>query len=790
MRPHALCELTRETGEVVTEYRYLQVQGIQKAQDDASVIIVYLNGRARVWSLSAATGGAGGSGAERDELIVQMKKQASLIGVSLKDGPPTSVSAVQVERAKYGAGSGVPLSTFLVTKITARRKGRTVSRKLSITDEYLVERDAASFQVISARPLKSIFALVRPWDEPRIFKVEYDDMASRTYSSNDRDMALGSILDAAQSCGNQRCYVSAEVSDGLRLTPRHAVEVMPNRGKASTFFREAFFGPETIEGWHLKQLTKATTDMVKAEGGGALASPGGTVLADAVQCAQEFNANIPVTGVDPQTDKDKITKASGALLTVLNALAAACERAPDVGVLRDLSAASATLLQALLRLTLTAHAQKYVPKIPDVTAIFLRLLRSREPFVAYWTVMVLSAVLRCPLPDGKRNTKQEYENKQLLLASAEMNSALVALLSDHKVAMLIKKSRTGAFTKEQAAGSAQSAQSDDLKGGSDDAKEVAAEAKGAIAARGASSALSIMAVSGLLESVLCSSRDTTAPERFDTLLNVLAREYQSLMSMLRSPCSLIMENATLLMQTIHEQAPQLAADLREVAMSEMVILRHFHLSIFSPSPDQRFVSRHLTKLWMTGSPGSAQKVLLMKMLPAGLLEYLKMPELTPAEMDNLDFIETMESEFAAHTTTRESGGDGSGGPKRSMQRLRERIAAAAGGAGGAGGGGAPAPVAPAAAAVPSATGGSGAVGGLGPVGENFRVMFHTITQDHKLPDLIWNQTTRRELRSALEEELRGFDAAVRDAGHGNVAWNHQQFRVVSIWGELVMGECV
>jgi hypothetical protein len=125
-----------------------------------------------------------------------------------------------------------------------------------------------------------------------------------------------------------------------------------------------------------------------------------------------------------------------------------------------------------------------------------------------------------------------------------------------------------------------------------------------------------------------------------------------------------------------------------------------------------------------------------------------------------------------------------------MQRLRERIAAAAGGGGGGCGGGAPAPVAPAAAAVPSATGGSGAVGGLGPVGENFRVMFHTITQDHKLPDLIWNQTTRRELRSALEEELRGFDAAVRDAGHGNVAWNHQQFRVVSIWGELVMGECV
>jgi hypothetical protein len=36
---------------------------------------------------------------------------------------------------------------------------------------------------------------------------------------------------------------------------------------------------------------------------------------------------------------------------------------------------------------------------------------------------------------------------------------------------------------------------------------------------------------------------------------VLAQEFQSLMAMLRSPCALIMENATLLMMTIHEHAP-------------------------------------------------------------------------------------------------------------------------------------------------------------------------------------------------------------------------------------------
>ena len=333
VRPHALCELAKDSLQIVSEYRYLQVQGVQKAQDDDSVVIIYLNGRSRVWSLASARG------SDRDELLVQMKKQASLIGVAIKDGPTTSVNAVQTERAKYGTGTGVPLSTFMVTKLTKRRAATngTVSRKLTITDEYLVERDAASFQVISARPLKSIFALVRPWDEPRIFKVEYDDMASRTYSSNDRDMVLGSILDAAHSKGNHRCYVSAEVSDGLRLTPRHAVEAKRQQGKTAAMFREAFFGPETIEGWHLKQLTKAATDIVKADAGAILANPGGQSLADLIHCARAFTANIPVTGVDPTTDKDKIVRAVSPLLQVLNSLAGAAERAPDVGVLQQVA---------------------------------------------------------------------------------------------------------------------------------------------------------------------------------------------------------------------------------------------------------------------------------------------------------------------------------------------------------------------------------------------------------------------------------------------------------------------
>ena len=62
--------------------------------------------------------------------------------------------------------------------------------------------------------------------------------------------------------------------------------------------------------------------------------------------------------------------------------------------------------------------------------------------------------------------------------------------------------------------------------------------------------------------------------------------------------------------------------------------------------------------------------------------------------------------------------------------------------------------------------------------ENFRIFFHVILKDHFLPDLIWNQETRQELRIALELETQNIkkEAEVR-GGFDKFAWNHEQFSV-------------
>ena len=134
------------------------------------------------------------------------------------------------------------------------------------------------------------------------------------------------------------------------------------------------------------------------------------------------------------------------------------------------------------------------------------------------------------------------------------------------------------------------------------------------------------------------------------------------------------------------------------------------------------------------------------MLPSGFIPYLKMPLLSDTELINLDDMESGGIE-STNTFSRLDGEGGEGGTN--IKRLRERINTA------------------------NLKTGSG-----GNKTENFRILFHVITQDHALPDLLWNQQTRRELRISLESELQSIEREtdIRGGG-GRVAWNHQQYSV-------------
>jgi len=89
--------------------------------------------------------------------------------------------------------------------------------------------------------LTSVYAIVRAWENPRQFTLEYLDGTSRSFTTAARDTLLALLLDVCHACGNTRVLVTGEVSDKLRLMPRFADEVY----EAS--LKDAFFGTDSIE---------------------------------------------------------------------------------------------------------------------------------------------------------------------------------------------------------------------------------------------------------------------------------------------------------------------------------------------------------------------------------------------------------------------------------------------------------------------------------------------------------------------------------------------------------------
>jgi DnaJ homolog subfamily C member 13 len=270
--------------------------------------------------------------------------------------------------------------------------------------------------------------------------------------------------------------------------------------------------------------------------------------------------------------------------------------------------------------------------------------------------------------------------------------------------------------------------------------------------------LILMVTSDILQGLLCSFHDTTSPEVFAAFIQALGMRYRALLATLRSQTApFVIENTALLMHLLSTHAPETNAKIRDAALSSGILLSHFYAAIFSPLEGQRFLSRYLCGLWLSGPMDCPEKRLLQRMLPHGFMSYLNMPVLSKMEQEQLDAIErdadkVVEESSSATTTSTTSilpaAAEAQGAGGTNTARLRARMALAR-------------------------STQKAAVERM----ENFRIFFHVLTQDSQLADLIWNQQTRRELRIALESEIQYVEREREARGHENIAWNHQQFRV-------------
>ena len=109
--------------------------------------------------------------------------------------------------------------------------------------------------------------------------------------------------------------------------------------------------------------------------------------------------------------------------------------------------------------------------------------------------------------------------------------------------------------------------------------------------------LVIISCANLLESILCTERDTTSPELLNKIYDLLYINYEVIIYMLRSSSFILMENAAILMFILLKHRPNISIYIQNIALSECLILKHFQLAVYSISYNQRLISRFLISTW-------------------------------------------------------------------------------------------------------------------------------------------------------------------------------------------------
>ncbi|CAG5029931.1 unnamed protein product [Parnassius apollo] len=296
-----------------------------------------------------------------------------------------------------------------------------------------------------------------------------------------------------------------------------------------------------------------------------------------------------------------------------------------------------------------------------------------------------------------------------------------------------------------------------------------------------SGALVVAAMLDFLTFALCVPySETTDGKQFDQLLEMVANRGRVIFKLFEHPSLAIVKGAGLVTRALVEEgAGRVGARMQALALAEAALPRHLLAALYAPQVPQparlhlRHLARHLVALWLVDHAPAHD--LLRRIMPSGLLAFLESEEAPPAsaqleqeqaaqrERDNLQLAQATLRTRAPHWDAIE----------RQLKHVEKHIEARRARAGGAGAG---------------AGGVAGAERRERPVllrrrrerlksTANWPLFYYQFHRDHALPNLIWNHTTREELRNALENELRAFTSDREVAGNTLTSWNHAELEV-------------
>lgn len=379
---------------ILATYEYKDIQGISSLSDHPEAVIIYhgVDERMHLFYVN-----------NREDLTRSILTSAQAkLGITVPVGrvgtqtrPPISLE--QFKSLRLGTRTSneehlLSISEFRVSK-QAKRHLDPVSRILCITETYLVERDPATYTIVTARPFSDIYSIVRYPDDidAQLFAIEYLSGPIRKYTSPERDVLLASLLDSAMASGNINCHVTPlETMRGLRMDPLNSLP------------------EQEVEHMYLKAIAG------QAESGLAMKR-------DLEYMTIRFNINIPHSGLRYGKGLERVVVA--AITYVLS---------NGENIVHLSTSTAISVLQTLRRLFASrAGFEAFsIPSISDKLLTMCWKLMSKHDFATNYAIYDLFSVL---LQHDSTDLSIEQQNKNILLNNLEPWRRIVNELKDYLI---------------------------------------------------------------------------------------------------------------------------------------------------------------------------------------------------------------------------------------------------------------------------------------------------------------------------------------------------------------------
>uniref|UniRef100_A0AAR2LFU3 J domain-containing protein n=1 Tax=Pygocentrus nattereri TaxID=42514 RepID=A0AAR2LFU3_PYGNA len=394
--PGGIDQIDPHTNRVICSYDYRSIEGFAEVSDYQGGFCILYGGFSRLHLFASE---------HRDEIIRSAIEHAgNFIGITLRlRKDPLTFEGFAGERlGKYGSDESITsLAEFVVQKISPRH-AEPVKRILALTETCLVERDPASYNIVTIKPFGEVFALICDAENPQVFTVEFIRGQIRKYCSTERDSLLASLLDGVRASGNRDvCVKMAPTQRGQRW----GLLSMPV--------------DEEVESLHLRFLA---------------APPNGN-FADAVF---RFNANISYSGVLHAVTQDGLFSENKEKLINNAILALLSQDAELAGPNAELEAQ----FQAIRRLVASKagfQAFTQLPKFREKLGVkTVKALKRNNNGITHAAIDMLCALM-CPMHDDY-DLRQEQLNKASLLSSKKfLENLLEKFISnvDHGTGALV-----------------------------------------------------------------------------------------------------------------------------------------------------------------------------------------------------------------------------------------------------------------------------------------------------------------------------------------------------------------